>query len=180
MFVPLLAVLLESCLTLAWVLLESCLTLALVLLESCLILACCFAWVLLQSCFSLVPRLKLAFRGSYFLLLIGSPRPSLRRVPQASLGSNMRFHTRMFTNNYHCLQFSYKTSYVFFTFSLCVFFCIFAQAIIFILKMQLFHRFSEKHNGFWTFLFPSLLSCFSLASVLLQSCFSLASVLFPD
>ena len=54
-----------------------------VLLESCLSLAS----FLLHSCFSLVPRLKLVFRGSYFLLLIGSSRPSRRRVPQGSSGS---------------------------------------------------------------------------------------------
>ena len=73
-------VLLKSCLTLAWLLLDSCLSPAWVLLDSCLSLA----WVLLHSCFSLVPRLKLVFRGSYFLLLIGSGGPPRKRLAQAS------------------------------------------------------------------------------------------------
>ena len=71
------------CFSLASFLLQSCFSLASVLLQSCFSLAA----VLLQSCFSLVPRLKLVFRGSYFLLLIGSPRPPRKRVPQGSSGS---------------------------------------------------------------------------------------------
>ena len=73
-----------SCLSLAWALLESCLSLAWVLLESCFSLAS----FLLHSCFSLVPRLKLVFRGSYFLLLIGSGRPPRKRLPQGSPASH--------------------------------------------------------------------------------------------
>ena len=80
---------------LAWLLLDSCLTLAWVLLDSCLTLA----WLLLHSCFSLVPRLKLVFRGSYFLLLIGSHRPPGKRLAQGSPASFLRFHTRILIKN---------------------------------------------------------------------------------
>ena len=67
-FVPQIAVFLQSCFNLASVLLQSCFNLASVLLQS-------------------YSPIKLGFRGSYFLLLIGSRRPPRKKVPQASLGS---------------------------------------------------------------------------------------------
>ena len=43
----------------------------------------------------IVPRLKLVFRGSYFLLPIGSRRPPRKRLPQGSSASFLRFHKRI-------------------------------------------------------------------------------------
>ena len=142
---------------LAWLLLESCLSLA---------------WVLLHSCFSLVPRLKLVFRGSYFLLLIGSPGPPRKRLPQASPASFLRFHTRILIKNEPFWQFVHINHNGFW-----VFFCF----------LHFHKRVLFKSRSFWARLIKNVMvfqrfsapAC-TLAWLLLESCFILASLLFPD
>ena len=52
-----------------------------------------------------VPRLKLGFRGSYFLLRIGSGGPPPQRLAQGSPASLLRFHTRITIKSASSLKF---------------------------------------------------------------------------
>jgi len=157
-----------SCSNLAWLLLESCLTLA---------------WVLLHSCFIVVPRLKLVFRGSYFLLLIGSSGPPRKKVPQGSSASFLRFHTRITIENDPVSQFFHINHNGFWTF----FGVLHFHTRILFKPCSLWARLMKNVMVFQSFsslaccLARILLdSCLSLAWLLLESCFILASLLFPD